>query len=50
MVLHQDYVVDAAELHISAYATRPLFGLKCEVMVHHAESSLQWLIVQVSFI
>jgi hypothetical protein len=41
MALHQDYVVDAAELPTSAFVTRPLPGLKGEVMLHHAETSLQ---------
>jgi hypothetical protein len=31
-------------------ATRLLSGLKCEVMLHHAESSLQRLIILVSFV
>jgi hypothetical protein len=34
-------MVNAAELPTSAFATRPLFVLKCEVMLHHAEASLQ---------
>jgi hypothetical protein len=50
IVLDQDYVVDAAELPTSAFATRPLSGLKCEVMLHHAGASLQRLIVLVSFV
>jgi hypothetical protein len=33
MVLHQDHSVDAAGLPTSAFATRPLSGLKCEVML-----------------
>jgi hypothetical protein len=41
MVSHQLYVVDNAELSTSAFATRVLSGLKCEVMHHHAEASLQ---------
>jgi hypothetical protein len=49
MALHQDYVVDAAELPTSAFATRLLPGLICEVMHHHAKSSLQWLIILISF-
>jgi hypothetical protein len=49
MVLDQDCVVDAAELPTFAFATRPLSGLKCEVVHHHAESSHQWLIVLISF-
>jgi hypothetical protein len=40
MALDHDYVVHAAELPTSAFATRPLSGLKCEVMLHHAEPSL----------
>jgi hypothetical protein len=32
MVLDQDYVVDGGELP---------YGPKCEVMLHHAEASLQ---------
>jgi hypothetical protein len=40
MALDQDYAVEAAELPTSAFATRPLFWLKCEVMLHHAEASL----------
>jgi hypothetical protein len=50
MALDQDYVVDSAQLSISAFATKLLSGLKCEVMVHHAEASLQWLIVLVAFL
>jgi hypothetical protein len=50
MVLVQDYVVDAAELPTSTFATRLLSGLKCEAVLHHAEASLQWLLVLVSFI
>jgi hypothetical protein len=50
MALYQDYVMDAAELPISAFATSPLSGLKCEVMLHHAGASLQRLIVLLSFI
>jgi hypothetical protein len=50
IVLDQDYVVDAAELLTSTYATRPLSGLKFEVMLHCAEASLQWLIILVSFV
>jgi hypothetical protein len=50
MALDQDYVVDAAELPTSAYAIRPLSGLKCEVVLHHADASLQWLSVLVSFV
>jgi hypothetical protein len=40
MALDQDYVVDAAELPTSAFSTRPLSGLKCEVVLHHAEAGL----------
>jgi hypothetical protein len=50
MAVDQDYVVDAAELPASAFATRLLSGLKCEVMLHHAEASLQRLIVLVFFV
>jgi hypothetical protein len=50
MSLDLDYVVAAAELPTSAFATRPLSGLKCEVVLHHAEASLQWLIILVSFV
>jgi hypothetical protein len=50
MVLDQDYVVDAAELPTFAFTTRPLSGLKSEVMLHYAEASLQRLIILVSFI
>jgi hypothetical protein len=50
MALDRDYVVDVAELPTSAFSTRPLSELKCEVMLHHAEASLQWLIVLVSFV
>jgi hypothetical protein len=50
MTLDQDYVADAAQLPTSAFATRPLSGLKCEVMLHHSEASLQQLIVLVSFV
>jgi hypothetical protein len=49
MVLDQDYVVDTAELPTSAFATRPLSGLRCEIMLHHTEASLQQLNL-VSFI
>jgi hypothetical protein len=38
MALDQDYVVDATELPTSAFATRPLSGLKCEVKLYHAEA------------
>jgi hypothetical protein len=41
MALDQDHVVDAAELPTSAFATKPLSGLKCEVVLHHAIASLQ---------
>jgi hypothetical protein len=34
--------VDAADLHTFAGATNQLPGLKCEVMLHHGEASLQW--------
>jgi hypothetical protein len=47
MALDQDFVVDAAELPTSTFAARPLSGLKCEVMLHHAEASLQQLIILV---
>jgi hypothetical protein len=50
MALVQDYVVDAAEVATSAFATRLLSGLKCEVMFHHAEDSFQRLIFLVSFV
>jgi hypothetical protein len=50
MVLDQDYVVDAAVLPTSTFATRQLSGLKCEVMLHHVEASLQHLIILVSFV
>jgi hypothetical protein len=50
MALNQDFVVDAAELPTSTFATRPLPGLKCEVTPHDAEVSLQWLIILISFI
>jgi hypothetical protein len=49
-VLEQDYVVDVAELPISAFATRPMSGLKCDVVLHHAEASLWWLIILISFV
>jgi hypothetical protein len=38
MVLDLDYVMDAAAL--SAFLTRPVFGLKWEVVLHLAEASL----------
>jgi hypothetical protein len=44
--LGQDYVVDTAQLPTSAFATRQ----RCEVLLHHAEASLQRLIVLVSFV
>jgi hypothetical protein len=50
MALDWDYVVDAPELPISAFVTRLLSKLKCEVMLHHAEVSLQWSFVLVSFV
>jgi hypothetical protein len=50
MALDQDYVEDAAELPTSAFATRPLSGLKCEFVLHHAEASLQQLIILFSFV
>jgi hypothetical protein len=40
MALDQDCVMDAAELTTSAFATRPLSELKCEVVLHYAEASL----------
>jgi hypothetical protein len=43
MTLDQDYVEDAAELPTSAFASRPLSGLKCQIVFHHAEASIQWL-------
>jgi hypothetical protein len=49
MALDQDCVVDAAEHLTSAFATRPLPALKCEVVLHHADASFQWLTVLVSF-
>jgi hypothetical protein len=48
MTLDRNYVVDAAELPTSAFATRLLSRLKCEVTLHHAEASLQRL--NVSFV
>jgi hypothetical protein len=36
MALDQDYVVDVAEFPTSAFTIRPLSGLKCEVVLHHA--------------
>jgi hypothetical protein len=50
MALHQGYAVDAAELTTSAYATRPLSGLKCEVLLNHVDASLQRLSVLVTFV
>jgi hypothetical protein len=50
MVPDHDYVVDAAELPTSAFSPRLLSGLKCEVVLHHAETSLQQLIILISFI
>jgi hypothetical protein len=50
MVLDQDCVVDAAGLPTSTFATRVLSGLKSEVVLHHAQASLQLLIVLISFI
>jgi hypothetical protein len=50
MALDQNYAVDAAELPTSAFATTSLSGLKCEVMIRHAETSLQRLIVLVPFV
>jgi hypothetical protein len=47
MALDRDYVMGAAELPTSAFATSPLSELKCEVMLHHAGASLQRLIVLV---
>jgi hypothetical protein len=41
MALDQESVVDAAALPTSAFATRPLSRLECDVMLHHAEASLQ---------
>jgi hypothetical protein len=38
MVIDQDYVVDTGELPTSAFATMQLCGLKCEVMLYHAET------------
>lgn len=49
MALDQDYEVDAAGLPTSALAARVLSGLKSEVMLLHAEASLQLLIFQVPF-
>jgi hypothetical protein len=43
-------VIDNAELPTSAFATRLLSGLMYEIMFHHAEASLQRLIVLVSFV
>jgi hypothetical protein len=40
-------VLDTAEFLSSAFAIRLLFGLKCEVVLHDAEASFQWLIVMV---
>jgi hypothetical protein len=50
MALDQDCLVAAAELGTSAFATRPLSELKCEVVLHHAEAALQQLIILISFI
>jgi hypothetical protein len=50
IVLDHDYVVDAGELLASISATRLRYGLKCEVMLHQAEASLQKVIILVSFI
>jgi hypothetical protein len=49
MALDQGYVVDAAVLPTSACATRPLWA-KCDVMLRHADASLQQLSVLVSFV
>jgi hypothetical protein len=40
MALGQDYGVDAAELPTSALTARPLSRLKCEIVFHHAVTSL----------
>jgi hypothetical protein len=50
MALDQDHVVDAAEIPAFPFVTRLLSGLVCQVMLHHAEASLQHLIILVSFI
>jgi hypothetical protein len=51
MALGQEYLVDASQLPTSAFATSPpLPGLKCEVLLHHAEASVQRLFLSVSFI
>jgi hypothetical protein len=50
MAVYLDHVVDGAELPTCAFATRLLSGLKCEVMLHHAEVSLQLFIILVSFV
>jgi hypothetical protein len=50
MVMDHDYEADAAELPTSAFTARPLSGLKCEVVFHHREASLQCLIILISFV
>jgi hypothetical protein len=50
MALDQDCVVDAAEVPTYAFATRLLSGMRCGVVPHHAEASLQQLIILVSFV
>jgi hypothetical protein len=49
MALDKDYVVDA-ELPTLTFPPRLLSGLESEVMFHHAEASLQQLIVLVNFV
>lgn len=41
MVLDYAYIVGTAELPVFTSVTRLLSGLKCEVMLHHEEASLQ---------
>jgi hypothetical protein len=49
-MLDQEFVVDAADLTTSAFATRLLSRLKSEIVFHHAGVSLQILIILGSFV
>jgi hypothetical protein len=50
MTVYLDNVVDAVELPTLGFATRPLSGLKCEIVLHRAEASLYRFTVLVSLI
>jgi hypothetical protein len=49
MALGKGYVVDTAEVPTSGFAVRPLSGLKCEVVFHHASRLTLAVLVSLIF-